>query len=128
MPVAAFGLKQYLDRSGRVSKTSGKEDATAPLGDSEELSIQNSPRHAVPEFIQVPEDGTEIASPVDRQEPRDILAEEPTGACLSHDPHDVPPQARAWVSHARATPRDRVALARPAEAENPSSGNKSGCS
>ena len=93
IPLAAFGLKKYLDRCGPVSKTSGNEDTTAALGDSEPLSIQNSPRHAVPEVIQVPDDGTEIASPVDRQEPWDILAEEPTGTCLSQEPHDVPPQS-----------------------------------
>jgi hypothetical protein len=128
IPRAALGLKKYLDRSGRVSKTSDKEDATAALGDSEPLSIQNSPRHAVPEVIQVPEDGTEIASPADRQEPWDILAEEPTGTCLIQESHHVPPQSRAWVSHAAATPGNRVPLAWPAGGEDSSSWNKSGCS
>jgi len=95
MPCAALGLKKYLDRSARVSKTSGKEDATAPLGDSEPLSIQNAPRHAVPEVIQVAEDGSEVPPVIDRKEPWHILAEEPTGTCLSQESHDVPPQSRA---------------------------------
>jgi hypothetical protein len=128
IPAAALGLKQYLDRCGPVSKTSGKEDAAAPLGDSEPLSIQNSPRHAIPEVIQAGEDRAEVAAAVDRKEPRHILAKEPAGACLSQEPHDVPPQARPWVSQAAATPGNRVALARPPGSEKSPAGNKAGCS
>jgi hypothetical protein len=77
MPAAARGLKKYLDRCGPVSKTSGKEDAAASLGDSEPLSIQYSPRHAIPEVIQVTQDGGEVASVVDAKEPGYVLAKEP---------------------------------------------------
>jgi hypothetical protein len=93
IPAAAFGLKKYLHRCGPVSKTSGKEHAAASLGDSEELSVQNSPRHAVPEVIQVTDDRREVPAVVDAKEPRDVLAKEPKGACLSQEPHDVPPQS-----------------------------------
>lgn len=58
IPDAAFGLKQYFDRSGRVSKTSDNDDATASLGDSEVLSVQHSVGDAIPAFAQPPEDGT----------------------------------------------------------------------
>lgn len=67
MPAAAFGLKQYLRRCGPVSKTSDNEDATASLGYSEELCIQHSPRHAVPEVIQVIDDSVEVASVLDAE-------------------------------------------------------------
>lgn len=77
MPAAARGLKKYLDRCGPVSKTSDKEHAAASLGDSEPLSVQYSPRHAVSEVIQVPQDGGEVASVVDAKEPGYVLAKEP---------------------------------------------------
>jgi hypothetical protein len=57
IPAAAFGLKQYLSRCGPVSKTSDNDDATAPLRDSEVLSVQNSVGDPIPEFSQRPEDG-----------------------------------------------------------------------
>jgi hypothetical protein len=65
MPAAAFGLKKYLDRCGPVSKTSGKEDTAASLGHSEPLRVQNSPRQAVPQVIQVPDDRGEVPPVVD---------------------------------------------------------------
>jgi hypothetical protein len=65
IPAAALGLKKYFDRCDPVSKTSGKEDAAAALGDSEVLSVQNSPRHAIPELIQVCDDPSEVSSVVD---------------------------------------------------------------
>jgi hypothetical protein len=58
MPAAAFGLKQYLCRSGRVSKMSDNDDATPSLGNSEVLSVQHSVGEAIPAFAQPPEDGT----------------------------------------------------------------------
>jgi hypothetical protein len=63
MPVAAFGLKQYLDRCGPVSKTSDNEHALASLGDAEELRVQHSVGEPIPELAQRPEDGTHC-SPV----------------------------------------------------------------
>jgi len=128
MPAAAFGLKKYFRRCGPVSKTSGNEDAAASLGHSEPLRVQNSPRHAVPQVIQVSQDGGEVPAAVDRKEPVNVLADKPTGACLSQEPHDVPPQARTWVSQAATTARDRISLAGPAGADNSVSGNKAGCS
>ena len=64
IPVAAFGVKQYFDRCGPVSKTSDKEHSLAPLGDGEESRVQHSPAKAIPELLQRPDDGTHC-SPVD---------------------------------------------------------------
>jgi hypothetical protein len=58
MPRAAVGLKKYFCRSGRVSKTSDNDDATASLGNSEVLSVQHSVGEAIPAFAQPPQDGT----------------------------------------------------------------------
>lgn len=128
MPLAAFGLKQYLDRCGPVSRTSDKEQATASLGDSEVLRIQNPLGPPIAELCEVaPHDG-DVVSAVDGEKPRHVLADEPGGTCLSQDSHDVPPQSRSWVSHAAASARDAVSLAWPAGADNSSSGNKPCCS
>jgi hypothetical protein len=43
---------------------SDKEDATAALGHSIELSVQNSVGDPIPEFSQRPDDGTHIGSVV----------------------------------------------------------------
>jgi hypothetical protein len=43
---------------------SDKEDTTATLGNSEELSVQNSVGDPIPEFPQRPDDGTHIGSVV----------------------------------------------------------------
>ena len=64
IPLAAFGLKKYLDRCGPVSKTSGNEEALAPLWNAGVLSVQHSPAKAIPELLQRPDDGTHSA-PVD---------------------------------------------------------------
>jgi hypothetical protein len=43
---------------------SDKEDATAALGHSEELSVQNPVGEPIAEFSQRPDDGTQIPSSV----------------------------------------------------------------
>ena len=125
IPFAAFGLKQYADRSRPVSKMSDNDDATASLGDSEVLSVQYSVGDPIPEFCQRPCDGAHRAA-VDsdtsafagptfdsvefagavvpsarsvssagadrRQESRDVLANEPSGAKLGQDADDLPPE------------------------------------
>jgi hypothetical protein len=62
IPLAAFGLKEYPDRCGPVSKTSGNEDATTALGNAEKLSVQNSVGDPIPAFSHRPEDGTHGSS------------------------------------------------------------------
>jgi predicted phage gp36 major capsid-like protein len=128
IPRAALGLKKYLDRSGWVSKTSGNEDTTAALGDSEELSVQHSPANAIPEVSQGPDDGSHVPSVVGRQETGDVLKNEPAWAHLVGQPHDLPEQPRACASQARAASRHRDVLARETTGEDSSLWNKSGCS
>lgn len=47
-PKHALALKKYSDGIGPVSKTCDNEHATAPLGQSEVLSVENSPRDPAP--------------------------------------------------------------------------------
>jgi hypothetical protein len=88
-----LALKKYFRRCRPgFSKMPDKEDAAAALGNSEELSVQNSVGDPIPEFRQRPDDGTHVASPVRRQKSRDVFADEPAGACFVKKSCDVPPQ------------------------------------
>jgi hypothetical protein len=60
IPAQAVALKKYRGGSAPVSKTSDNEDATAPLWNSEVLSVKNSVGEPIPEFCQRPEDGAKI--------------------------------------------------------------------
>src|SRR5262249_45693485 len=65
IPAAALGVKKDFRGPGWVSKTSDKQYTLAPLGDPEVLSVQHSPRHAIPEVIQGLDDFVEVGAPVD---------------------------------------------------------------
>ncbi len=56
---------------------SDKEDATASLGHSEVLSVQNSVGEAIPELSHRPEDGTKVPSAVRRQDTGDVFPDDP---------------------------------------------------
>lgn len=56
------------------------EHSTAPLGDSEESSVENAPRQAVPEVGQRCENDPEVASVGSGEEPRDVFKQDPAGA------------------------------------------------
>lgn len=60
IPAQALGLKKYLAGTSWVSKTSDKKHTAASLGHSEELRVQNSPRHTIPERIHGFEQASEI--------------------------------------------------------------------
>jgi len=77
MPAQAFALKKYRRGTPPVSKMSDNEEATAPLGHSEELSVQHSPGATIPEFPQRPEDGSKIPSAVRRQNTGDVFPDHP---------------------------------------------------
>ena len=65
IPRQALGLKKYFCRcSPGISKTSDNEDSTAALGDSEVLSVQHSPRDAIPDVNQRFDDGCHVPSSV----------------------------------------------------------------
>lgn len=130
IPAAAFGLKQYLDRSPVVSKTPDNEDSTASLGDSEKLSVQNPVRDPIPALCQVPEDGSERPSSVNGEKSRDVFEDDPTGSEVSQDAGDFPVQVAALVvaTHAAATACDAERLAGESSAEDGSLGNSSSSS
>jgi hypothetical protein len=81
--------KEYFDRSPLVSKTSDNEHATASLGDSEELSVQNPVGEPIPEVGQVLEDLPEVLAAGDGKEARDVFAKEPAGTELIQQSHDM---------------------------------------
>ena len=83
IPRHAIGVKKYFCGTGPVSKTSDNEDTLATLGDAEVLSVQHSPCHAIPEFIQGLDDGKEVSSAIDREKTRYVFADEPSRESFS---------------------------------------------
>jgi len=79
MPAQALALKKYRNGRSPVSKISHNEDATASLGDSEELSVQDSPGEPIPEFRQRPEEGAKVPSSRRRQDAGDVFPDDPAG-------------------------------------------------
>src|SRR3546814_20255236 len=77
MPDQAFALKKYRCGRSPVSKISDNEDATAPLGNSEVLSVENAVGEPIPEFAQRPEEGAKIPSAVAGQYARDVFPDRP---------------------------------------------------
>jgi hypothetical protein len=83
MPLAAFALKKNL--AGAVaSKTRDNEHATASLGDSEALSVQDSPRHAIPAPLHFVDESGEVAPFVGTEETKDVFQHEPPRSSLLH--------------------------------------------
>jgi hypothetical protein len=64
MPRQAVALKKNRRGTSPISKTSDNEHAAAALGNSKELSVQDSVSEPIPEFDHAPEDGTKIPSSV----------------------------------------------------------------
>src|ERR1039457_733411 len=58
---------------------SDNKDAAPSLGYSEVLSVHDSPRDAIPEFDQHPEEGSKRPSVVNRQDTGDVLPHQPSG-------------------------------------------------
>jgi hypothetical protein len=79
IPRQAVTLKKYRGGTSPVSKMSDNEDATAPLGYSEVLSVKNSVGEPIPEFPQHPEKGSKCSSFVNRQDAGDVLPYQPSG-------------------------------------------------
>jgi hypothetical protein len=79
IPAQAVALKKYRRGTTPVSKMSDNEDATAPLGHSEELSVQHSPGATVPEVRQRPENGTKVPPAVRRQDTGHVFPDDPSG-------------------------------------------------
>jgi len=80
IPVAAFGLKKYRSGTGRRSKSSDNEDSCAALWDAEVTTVKYSPRHAIPEVGQRPNDNSEISAVVGREETCNVFDDDNWGA------------------------------------------------
>ena len=96
IPAAALGLKK--NRAGTVvesSSTDDNEHATATLGDSEILAIEN-PVGALskPAVGQCGKDGVKISSSVRRKQPSNIFKHHPSRFEFSRNPHNLPEQPR----------------------------------
>lgn len=65
MPAQALPLKKYRRGTSPSSKMSDNEHATAPLRNSEELSVKNPVGEPIPEFAQDSEDGSKRPSSID---------------------------------------------------------------
>ena len=76
-------LKQYRSRSAPVSIMSDKKDSPARLWDSEVVSVQHSVGEPVPEFCQLPEDGSKRPSAVDAQDVGDVFPDDPPRPLIS---------------------------------------------
>ena len=64
MPRQAVALKKNCGGTSPVSKISDSEDATAPLWNSEVLSVENPVGEPIPEFCHPSEDGSKRPSSV----------------------------------------------------------------
>ena len=65
MPLQAVALKKYRCGTSPVSKMSDNEHATAPLWNSEVLSVKNPVGEPIPELPQPSEEGSKHPSSVD---------------------------------------------------------------
>jgi hypothetical protein len=79
MPLQTVALKKNRGGTSPVSKISDNEDATPPLGNSEELSVKHSVGDAIPEFDHAPENGSKVPSAIRRQDAGDVLPDQPAG-------------------------------------------------
>jgi hypothetical protein len=62
MPLQAVGLKKNRCGTPPVSKMSDNKHASAPLWNSEVLSVKNPVGEPIPELSQRPEEGAKIPS------------------------------------------------------------------
>jgi hypothetical protein len=112
MPAQALGLKKYCRGRSPVSKMSDNEDATAALGHSEELSVQDSPGEPIPEFPQRPEQASKRPSAVNRQDAGDIFPENPARPSQADKAEKDEGQVTTRVVQSLSQAGDRERLAR----------------
>ena len=111
IPAHALALKKYRRGTSPVSKTSDNEDATAALGNSEELSVKNSVRDPIPEFPQDPEDGSKRPPSIDRQQAGDVLEDNPSGKNSANNSKAFKRDVATRVIHPRPESCDGKGLA-----------------
>jgi hypothetical protein len=64
---------------------SDNEHATAPLGNSEPLSVKNAVGEPIPQFCQVAQDESEVSPVIDGQKAGDVFAKKPAGTLLAEN-------------------------------------------
>jgi hypothetical protein len=111
MPAQAFALKKYRCGTTPVSKMSDNEDATAPLGHSEELSVQHSPGATIPEFRQCPDDGAKVPPAVRRQNTGDVLPDDPARPQSASKPAKLDGQVATRIPQAATSSGEGEGLA-----------------
>jgi hypothetical protein len=102
---------------GLATSTSDNEHSTAPLGNSEETSVENPPRKAIPEVGQRCENDPKVSAVGRTEEPRDVLNEEPAWSKLICDPGELEEQAGSFAGESASLPGDTEVLAREPAAE-----------
>jgi hypothetical protein len=110
IPAQAFPLKKYRRGTSPVSKMSDNEDATAALGHSEELSVQDPPGATIPEFRQLFEDRAKVPSAVRGQNSGNVFPDDPTGPKAASKPAKFEGQAATRVTQAASSSGDAKAL------------------
>ena len=118
IPAQAFALKKYRRGTAPVSKMSDNEDATASLGHSEELSVQDSPGATIPEFRQRPEDGAKVPSAVRGQDTGDVFPDDPPRPQSASKPAKLDGQVATRVIQAASSSGDREGLAGSSSGQN----------
>jgi hypothetical protein len=118
MPRQALALKKYRCGTGPSSSTSDNEHATAPLWNSEVLSIQHPVGPPIPELAQPSKEGREIPSSVTGKDSGHVLPNQPAGAISCNDRKVGEGEVPAWVSQAFAKARDTEGLAGGTSDEN----------
>jgi hypothetical protein len=112
MPAQAFALKKYRCGSLPRSKMSDNEDATASLGHSEELSVQNSVSEPIPEFRQRPENGSKRPSSVNRQDTGHVFPDDPARPKAVSKPAKFDGQVATRITQSASSAGDGKGLAR----------------
>jgi hypothetical protein len=112
IPAQAFALKEYRSGTPPVSKMSDKEDATAALGHSEELSVQHSLGATIPEFRQRPDDRAKVPSAVRGQYTGDVFKDDPPRPQSSSKPGKLDGQVATRVIQSAAFSGERERLTR----------------
>jgi hypothetical protein len=90
MPAAAFALNENLRGALRsntiesVVTVADDEDAPSSLCNTEMASVEDAPRHAIPELGNLPNEPSEICTIVGCEKSRDIFQHEPPRSSLFH--------------------------------------------
>ena len=135
IPVAARGVKKYR-RGARSSRTCDNEHTIAPLGHSEKLAVQHTPRRTAPradtasrcaptfdrdlgkEAGKLSKNAREVFAPVAAEKAIDILNDHPAGSECMSDAHELIEESGALSSQASTLARHAKVLAGEASTNN----------